>query len=567
MKQMTIARKITLIVVSALFFIIVVGTSGNITTRQMAERSTDMYEKSLLPLSWINQIESNDNKHNALLLELMFNTDKTLIDGIIQNIQETQTQTNELLQKYRSVSLTADEAAALSQYDELLAQYEEQKQQILDYMTNDQVPQAYSYYTEQSDPTRDQMSALLSQLADSAEAAAIKMNEESQVRAGVNNLFTVIVTLAALLLLIPIAYIITRMITKPVRSLQQLMVEAEKGNMSVQGTYASKDEIGQLTHSFNGMIDGIRGLLHKVNESTQTLNSSSEELTASVHQTSGAADQIAGEASGLAIGFDNQARSIEELSEAADHMVDRMEIVESIGKEMQKLAGEAEQANKYGVAAARSIHEQMVEIKQTVEETEAGISALNALSKQIGSIVTTINEIAGQTNLLSLNASIEAARAGEAGRGFTVVAGEIRKLSDDAAVSSRQIAELISTIQARTEAAVQLMKRGAEQVALGTEKSQDASESFAAIETAITDTVHKVNETEEAIADIVGQTRLMAASMQRVNTITHEGEARVQHMSAASEEQAAAMEDVSHSAQTLAVLADDLHTSMMRFKL
>lgn len=529
--------------------------------------SNNMYEDSLLPLSWIKQISANDYKHNAIFLELMFNEDTSRTDALIEQIHSNSDASSNLLQQYSKAPHSESELTLLKEYDELLAQYNEQEQNILNFMMNGQIAEAYSFYTEQTVELRTNMTGLLMKLAASAEESAALMNQESESLAARSNMNTLVGTIAALVLLIAIAIIITKLITKPLKSLQHLMKQAEAGDITVKGSYSSKDEIGQLNDSFNTMIGGIHELLQQVNQSAQTLTSSSDELATSVHQTSGAAEQIADEASGLAAGLEQQSDTFIRLNSAADHMVNQLAHVELIGKEMKQLAQEAESANYNGTEAVGQIHEQMTEIKQNVEESEAGIYALHEASATIGSIVTTINEIASQTNLLSLNASIEAARAGDAGRGFTVVAGEIRKLAENSALSSRQITELVAHMQAKTEEAVQSMRKGAEGVAIGMERSLNASAAFAQIEASISKTVYKVNETEAAIAKAAEESRSVASSITLVNHITNEGSGRIQEMSAASEEQAAAMEDVLHSAQMLSALADGLHTSMSRFTL
>lgn len=567
MKHLKISQKITMIVAAALLFIIAVGAGGNLSVRQMASISNDMYDDSLLPLSWIKQVSANDYKHNALFLELMFNEDAARTEGLIEKIHTNLDASSALLEQYRSSPRTDSEINLLKEYDTLVKQYEEQEQQIVDLMMSGQVTEAYSLYTEKTAGLRTSMTEILTKLASSAEETAAAMNKESETRAASSHIMTLLSTIAALLLLIPIAIVITKWITKPVKSLQKLMKQAEDGDVTVKGTYSSRDEIGQLTDSFNTMISGIHALLQQVNHSAQTLTASSEELTASVHQTSGAAEQISGEAQALAVGFDQQSDTITDLSSATDHMVNHLTHVELIGKEMKQLAEETELANHNGAEAVQHIHEQMIEIKSNVEETEADIAALHEASTTVGSIITAINEIARQTNLLSLNASIEAARAGDAGRGFTVVAGEIRKLADDSAVSSRQIADLVTHMQAKTEEAVQSMRKGAERAAIGMERSLNASASFVQMEASISKTVHKVNETEAAITQAAGESRSISSSMQMVNRITNEGGGRIQEMSAASQEQAAVMEDVLHSASSLSQLADELHKAMSRFTL
>jgi methyl-accepting chemotaxis protein len=189
------------------------------------------------------------------------------------------------------------------------------------------------------------------------------------------------------------------------------------------------------------------------------------------------------------------------------------------------------------------------------------------LSAEINTIITTINGIATQTNLLSLNASIEAARAGEHGLGFAVVAGEIRKLAEATGRSSLQITEIITDIQQQTGSAVESMALGSELVSLGVAQSEVVTLAFEEIQESIKAAALQTEEIREAVGHVSEESRAVSVAMEQVSDISRRGVEDVQDTSAASEEQLTAMGEMSLSAQYLATLAEDLQKELARFKL
>lgn len=359
---------------------------------------------------------------------------------------------------------------------------------------------------------------------------------------------------------------ISRLVTRPLRSIQELMAQAESGDLTVQGTYESKDEIGQLTGSFNTMVRGLRTLVNRISDQAMTLSASAEELTASSEQTVRASEQIASATSEMAGGFDTQVRTVLTASQSVESMHLKFTDIEENGAEMSELVGTASSAADQGVHAVSSILRQMGEIESSVSETQQRILTLGERTEQIGTFVTTINEIARQTNLLALNASIEASRAGEAGRGFAVVAEEIRKLADATSQSSKQIADIITGVQSESLRAVESMNRGAERVEQGVKQSGAVSEAFQSIEAAIRRVSEKVRAVDAAIRTAAAESAHITAAMEQLSSVSEQGAASVQQTTAASEEQLSTMEEVAGSARSLAQLAEELQHTLSRFR-
>lgn len=209
----------------------------------------------------------------------------------------------------------------------------------------------------------------------------------------------------------------------------------------------------------------------------------------------------------------------------------------------------------------------MNQITDSVTESAAVIEKLAERSMEISQISDTISNIADQTNLLALNAAIEAARAGEAGRGFSVVAEEVRKLAEESGQAAQQIAELISTIQADTVQAVERMKKGTEDVQSGKDVVNKAGTAFETI----TSAVSSLTESSEAILAAAQRSAQKAEQlvsvMDGINKTGRDVAAETESVSAATEEQSASMDEIAGASQKLAELAQDLQGSTSKFKI
>jgi methyl-accepting chemotaxis protein len=379
-------------------------------------------------------------------------------------------------------------------------------------------------------------------------------------------LSSILITVAWVLSIV-LSIVITRLITKPLKELQRLMKRAEDGDLTAAASYQSKDEIGQINTSFNTMLEGLKNMMRGVSESAEILSASSQEMSASADQTAHASQLIAETSSEIAAGFDVQAESIARTAQSVRTMSYDIAEARHSGNEMTGLMALAAASTDRGAEAVEQILARMREINSSVSASQIIVSSLGSLSEEINTIITTINEIATQTNLLSLNASIEAARAGEHGRGFAVVAGEIRKLAEATGRSSLQITEIINHIRQQTASAVESMELGSGIVSHGVAQSEVVSAAFAEIQTSI----HAASEQTELIAEVIGhvaqESESLTEAMVRVNEISRKGAGDVQDTSAASEEQLTAMGEMSSSAQYLATLAEDLQKHLARFKL
>ena len=220
-----------------------------------------------------------------------------------------------------------------------------------------------------------------------------------------------------------------------------------------------------------------------------------------------------------------------------------------------------------GRASIRDVVGHMNKINETTQTIQHSIQLLSKGSEEIQSIVEMISNIAGQTNLLALNAAIEAARAGEHGRGFAVVADEVRKLAEQSEQSSQKIADLVMRNRSDMQQAVTAGEEGSASVANGMDAVQAADAVFEAISGSISELSDGVGEMATGIRTMANESQSMRASMDSIKGISKKNSDEAQTVSAATEEQSASMQEVAAASRELASLATDLQNAVGQFNM
>ena len=253
-------------------------------------------------------------------------------------------------------------------------------------------------------------------------------------------------------------------------------------------------------------------------------------------------------------------------TESAQHTLERITQIAESTSEVASFSHEMSRQAAEGERAITQIDEQMAYIESAVGEADERIAQLAVHAEQIDGITTLINEISAQTNLLSLNASIEAARAGEAGRGFTIVAGEVKKLADQSAVSTREIKERVARIQQETQAALEKMHEVKARVKEGAGVTHHGAQQFGGILQSIGEVSERTGDMAKSAAQVHDGFADVSRSMESVSMGTQEISGGTQEIAAATEQQLAAGEEMLHGAASLSRLADELQALVGRFK-
>jgi methyl-accepting chemotaxis protein len=385
-----------------------------------------------------------------------------------------------------------------------------------------------------------------------------------------NNLLVITIAVSIVVILIGIvtALFLSNMIVKPIRIVTGKLNEiaSNEGDLTSRIDIKSKDEIGELAHSFNQMMNKLHQLIQQVANNAEQVAAASEELSASAEQTTKATEQISSTVQEVAIGTEHQVRSAEETAQTVNEMSIGVQQIASNSQQVANTATEALDKAGEGNESIQTAVKQMNSINKTVGNLGVVISSLGERSKEIGKIIEVITGISAQTNLLALNAAIEAARAGEHGKGFSVVADEVRKLAEQSSDSAQQIAQLVSTIQSETDKAVSSMENATKEVLGGIGVVEEAGMAFEQIQQSISDVAGQIQEVSSAVQQMSAGSEQMVHSIKTITEMTELTAAGTQEVSAATEEQLASMEEISHSSDSLSNMAEELQMVVSRFK-
>lgn len=333
-----------------------------------------------------------------------------------------------------------------------------------------------------------------------------------------------VLSIVAIIAGLALAVAISESIRRAVRSVLHVATKAADGDLREVAVARGKDEIGELAASFNGMMDNLRKLIGQTLQSAQSVAGASQEISATTEE--------------IAKGSTDQAEAAQTISELVNEMTRAVNAVADNAESVASLSEETRRGAEDGGAAVQASIQGMERLSEQMHLLEQD-------SEKIGQIIEVIDEIAEQTNLLALNAAIEAARAGEQGRGFAVVADEVRKLAERSGEATKQIAAIIKGMQANTEHSVKAVEEASS-------LSARTGETFDRI-------VRMVGDTASQAAEIAAASEEQAAQSEEVLRA-------IETIAAASQESAAAAEETASSSQALAQLSEALNRNVSIFK-
>ena len=373
------------------------------------------------------------------------------------------------------------------------------------------------------------------------------------------------------ILFIFIGYVFANKIIQPIISVTDRLKVFATGDFrtasSDDARFDSNDEIGEMRQAMRTLQSSISTMMKKVMETAQQVTDSAGQLNDSASQSAEVSNSVANSMVNVAGNCSEQFTEIEtangQVETLGQHMMNFVNTIQHSSEVVQVTQEKA-------VAEAKTVDgavEQMKLIQTSVTQSAAVITELGEESDRIGKIVDTISSIAAQTNLLALNAAIEAARAGEHGRGFAVVADEVRKLAEQSSESAGEIAGLITSIQEKSQKAVAVMQEGVGRVEAGTKVVQDSGASF----NEIAEMVRKVVEASQEMNNIVNalneNTKTIGGAIQTVAVKSSSVSSEAESVSAASEELTATMSEIESSSGVLAEMAKDMLKAVENFKM
>jgi methyl-accepting chemotaxis protein len=379
----------------------------------------------------------------------------------------------------------------------------------------------------------------MTKLAEVQQAAVKNSYEESMRLASQEAMWTSVAVIGATIGALLVAFLTIRSITGPLSDMQSVIgTAARERDFTGQVPIAANDEVGVTATSFNQLMTTLRQALSEIRDNTAKVDDATAALATAAQQAEGASAQTSESASSMAASVEQLSVSITSVSDST--------------KEAFAIAKAAGEHSETGGKIIASAIDDMAHTAEEVRGIGGTITSLGEHSDKISSVVQVIKDVADQTNLLALNAAIEAARAGEAGRGFAVVADEVRKLAERTTQATGEIGQMVTSIQSSARTAVTSMNAITDRLQNSAELAAKAADAIAAIQKSNADVVGVVHEINTAMAE-------QGAASQDIAQ-------RVERVAQASEQSSASVKVSSDAAKNIHQLSIDMRRNVEKFK-
>ncbi|AXE31021.1 chemotaxis protein [Chromobacterium phragmitis] len=542
--QFSIRAKIFGLIVLGVLASLIIGANGIFGASSMFDLTRGMHDNALAPVYLLGQASKMATYVSRSDYRYISETEKTVMDQVLAKRGEQEAETRRYLDLYRKTDLTPPEVDGLKRFDAAWAAMEVPCKQMREFSYADTGngegnKKALDVMAKQCRPAFQAADDILKDLSAINLKLADQALDNAQAKYQALRTMSIAVLAIGLAALAALGLAIQAGIVGSLKEACRAMEKMGAGDLTGEIRVSGKDEVADMMRSLSDTQQRLRSTVGEIVRSAASVAATSEQLAASTEQVSASIGQQVNATS-------SAAASLEELTVSIDLCASN--------------AGQAnEQAAEAGLQAKagnKDVQDSTTRVKRVNESVTSSADSLESLSdqaQQIGSIATVIKDVADQTNLLALNAAIEAARAGEQGRGFAVVADEVRKLAERTTSSAQEITNMIGKIQDGAREAVSGMRSSRQIVADVVVAAENASATISTVEERAAGVVSAINE----IAMAVGEQRQASTDLA----------GRVEAIAAMSKENGVAVDVFSQATRELAVVAEKLQQTTLAFRM
>ncbi len=538
--RLKIRTKLNLLVAFACLLLAGAGAIGLAAINSSKNALYHVYNDHLIAINQLNEIRNHQMQIRLELFAARLETDAFEVLAHADKVRSHIFQIDNLLQAYTSRPLAPKEKEL---YDAFMAARMNFGATgvlpMIDLLQAENYAEADKLRTETLAPAYAKASQSIDELINYQVEQAKEAYEHVAAFSRNIMIATVGGILAAIVLMALSGTFLTRSIARGVGALREATARLADGDLTARARVGQQDEIGEVAASFNRMAEDFTQLIGQMRQSADQVSAACGTVTAMTERVSQGSSAQTGQASIAAESVEQLNASLQEVARNSDKAV-------AAATDAGELSAQGKQVVSQAVGGIQ-------QVAATVAEAARAIEILGQRSDEIGRIVQVINDIAEQTNLLALNAAIEAARAGEQGRGFAVVADEVRKLAERTSAATTEISSMIQAIQVETATAVSSMERGGGQVQEGVDRANQAGEAL--------------NQIYGSVANVADLIRQIAEAMNVQKSASEEISQRVEQIAASARDSGAAIDEANAAFHQMHGLSSHLQETVGRFKL
>ena len=538
MKDLSIGRKLTIGFGVIVGMMVIVLTLAFINMKQADNTADRVIKVNVAKIEKANTVIKAIDQIFYSTAVMMLTQDGSIVDEAKKIRDEKRKEQGAGFEELQKMEQTEKGKALIAELKELAAKGKEVNNKAAELAKAGNKEESTSVYVKEARPIGLKNIEILEKLVvfqreemEAAHAAAMKASSFYRTLLVVFGI--VVIGLAVVMMTF-----LNRNITVPLAEGVSIADRLARGELNVQVVVDRKDEVGQLLQSMKNMVEKWRGVVGQITSTATNLSSAATELSASAEQMSKGSNVQAERASAVATSSEEMSQTILDVAKNASSI--------------SQSATDTVKTAKDGATVVNRAVEEVKEIASTVNDSSKFVQSLGDRSKQIGEIVGVINDIADQTNLLALNAAIEAARAGEQGRGFAVVADEVRKLAERTANATSEIGNMIKSVQDEVGKAVEIMENASAKVDQGVRLSEEAGQSLGTI-------VKSVDGLQIIMTQIASATEEMSTTSEEINR-------DIEQIASISRETSSSSEQTAQASGELAKLSINLENIVKEFR-